>query len=134
MAGGWFSILMSVIYASIMLLWSWGKGRKDRFFKRQRLRLDQMVALQSARDDQLSFTISQQKLALQDGALRLKRVRGVPAPYFLGLSSMQPRHICIKESSDAMPTASEVIGTSPVFDIKNGCTFKYDDMAPINTV
>ena len=93
MAGGWFSILMSVIYASIMLLWSWGKGRKDRFFKRQRLRLDQMVALQSARDDQLSFTISQQKLALQDGALRLKRVRGGPAPSLLILSSMQPRHI-----------------------------------------
>ena len=59
-----------------MLLWAWGKGRKDAYFKGCRMRLDKLMALEGVRDDQLSFTIAQQKLSLQGRGMRLKRVRG----------------------------------------------------------
>lgn len=80
-AGGWFSIMMSVIYASIMLLWFWGTSKKKAFYARKNIKLTNFLALMDAgdgkgRDHQNSMTIAQQNIALRASSTKLKRVRG----------------------------------------------------------
>ncbi len=41
--GGWFSLMLAAIYAYIMLLWFWGRSRKDAFFRARQQSLAQFV-------------------------------------------------------------------------------------------
>ena len=81
--------MMSVIYASIMLLWFWGTGKRKAFYARKNIKLTNFLALMDAgdgkgRDHQNSMTIAQQNIALRASSTKLKRVRGaLPAPCFL---------------------------------------------------
>jgi len=79
--GGWFSIMMSVIYASIMLLWFWGTGKKKQFYARKSMKLHNFLALMDdsgkSKDHQNSMTIAQQNIALRASSTKLKRVRGI---------------------------------------------------------
>jgi K+ transporter len=81
-SGGWFSLMMSAIYASMMLLWFWGSLNKKTFYGRKSLRLSQFLALlgDDGRDHQTSMTIAQQKIALRASHTKLKRVRGARGP------------------------------------------------------
>ena len=87
-AGGWFSIMMSVIYASIMLLWFWGTSKRKAFYARKNIKLTNFLALMDAgdgkgRDHQNSMTIAQQNIALRASSTKLKRVRGALTVTFL---------------------------------------------------
>ncbi|CAK0787458.1 hypothetical protein CVIRNUC_010678 [Coccomyxa viridis] len=84
--GGWFSIMMSVIYASIMLLWFWGTSKRKAFYARKNIKLTNFLALMDAgdgkgKDHQNSMTIAQQNIALRASSTKLKRVRGVGLYY-----------------------------------------------------
>ena len=71
--------MMSVIYASIMLLWFWGTGKKKQFYARKNMKLHNFLALMDdgqSKDHQDSMTIAQQNISLRASATRLKRVRG----------------------------------------------------------
>lgn len=94
-AGGWFSIMMSVIYASIMLLWFWGSGKKKAFYARRNMKLHSFLSLvgsgDNGKDHQNSMTIAQQNIALRASSTKLKRVRGrlaVPAHSLLCLEGL----------------------------------------------
>ena len=78
--------MMSVIYASIMLLWFWGNGKKKAFYARRNMKLHSFLSLMGSgdngKDHQNSMTIAQQNIALRASSTKLKRVRGrlaVPA-------------------------------------------------------
>ena len=73
--------MMSVIYASIMLLWFWGTSKKKAFYARKSIKLTNFLALMDAgdgkgKDHQNSMTIAQQNIALRASSTKLKRVRG----------------------------------------------------------
>ena len=81
--------MMSVIYASIMLLWFWGTGKRKAFYARKNIKLTNFLALMDAgdgkgKDHQNSMTIAQQNIALRASSTKLKRVRGaLSAPCIL---------------------------------------------------
>lgn len=73
--------MMSVIYASIMLLWFWGTNKKKAFYARKNIKLHHFLALMdggtgAGKDHQNSMTIAQQNIALRASSTKLKRVRG----------------------------------------------------------
>ncbi len=73
--------MMSVIYASIMLLWFWGTSKRKAFYARKNIKLTNFLALMDAgdgkgKDHQNSMTIAQQNIALRASSTKLKRVRG----------------------------------------------------------
>ena len=71
--------MMSVIYASIMLLWFWGTGKKKQFYARKSMKLHNFLALMDDgqnKNHQDSMTIAQQNISLKASSTRLKRVRG----------------------------------------------------------
>ena len=61
--------MMSVIYASIMLLWFWGTGKKKQFYARKSMKLHNFLALMddghNKANHQDSMTIAQQNISLQ---------------------------------------------------------------------
>ena len=77
-AGGWFSLCLACLNASLMLLWFWGNSKKSSFFAALTVPLQSFLRLEAAADNQLSMTIAQQKVKIKDSGSTIKRARGAP--------------------------------------------------------
>ncbi len=90
--------MMSVIYASIMLLWFWGTGKKKQFYARKSMKLHNFLALMddghNKANHQDSMTIAQQNISLKASATRLKRVRGDSSHCFC-VAEQIPGRLCL---------------------------------------
>jgi len=75
-AGGWFTLCLAFVNASLMLLWFWGNSKKQAFFRRMTVPLGSFLKLGQASDNQLSMTIAQQKVQLSASGSSIKRARG----------------------------------------------------------
>ncbi|KAK9819481.1 hypothetical protein WJX81_002292 [Elliptochloris bilobata] len=79
--GGWFSLMMAVIYASIMMLWQWGSTRKVAYFDGRSVPLDSFLRMSDTADTSMSMTVAQQKVKIKHTGSHLKRIRGVGLYY-----------------------------------------------------
>ncbi|KAK9823651.1 hypothetical protein WJX72_004427 [[Myrmecia] bisecta] len=81
--GGWFSIMMAAIYASIMLLWFWGSTNKSHYFKKKVVDLERLLGLcPGPAGPDASMQDPEAKLCLVQGnGARVHRFPGVVCVY-----------------------------------------------------
>ena len=82
-AGGWFSLCLAFLNASLMLLWFWDNSKKNKFFSALTMPLQSFLNMEAATDHQMSMTIVQQKVKVKDSGSTIKRARGMLLPRWL---------------------------------------------------
>ncbi|KAK9804738.1 hypothetical protein WJX72_002866 [[Myrmecia] bisecta] len=105
--GGWFSIMMAAIYASIMLLWFWGSNHKRQFFKKRVVEVEQLLTLHpdSASPD-ASLEDREAQLCLVSGGARVVRVPGVALVFSEHIYGVPP---VLAQQITKFPAVHEVV-------------------------
>jgi hypothetical protein len=52
-AGGWFALMMAFLYSFIMVVWSWGSGKKKAYFAGSAVKIEQLLSLHEGVDIQV---------------------------------------------------------------------------------